>query len=68
MPFKENVEAAAARIMEFLKDKEDTTSWHLKISLHLSSSLMFMALGLLAGQGKVTIEPDGLNYKIAKTR
>lgn len=66
MPFKENVEAAAARIMDFLKDKEEATSWQIKISLQLSSSLMFMALGLLAKDGKITIEPDGLNYKITK--
>jgi len=66
MPFKEHVEAAAARIMDYLKDKEEANSWQIKISLQLSGSLMFMALGLLAKEGKILVEPDGLNYKITK--
>ncbi|MDR0646344.1 MAG: winged helix-turn-helix domain-containing protein [Elusimicrobiota bacterium] len=66
MSFKENIETAAARIMDLLKDKEETTSWQIKISLHFSSSLMFMALGMLAEEGKITAEPDGINYKITK--
>jgi hypothetical protein len=27
---------------------------------------MFMALGLLAAEGKIAAEPDGINYKITK--
>ena len=68
MPFKENVEAAAGRIADFLKDKEEANSWQIKVNLHLSSSLMFMALGMLVAAGKITAEPDGLNYKITKVK
>jgi hypothetical protein len=66
MSFRENIEIAAGRITDFLKDKEQATSWELKTALHLSSSVMFMALGLLIAAGKAEAEPDGLNYKITK--
>lgn len=67
MPFKENIETAANRIFDFLKDKEEVNSWQVKVALHLSSSLMFMALGMLIAWGKINLEPDGINYKITKT-
>jgi hypothetical protein len=68
MPFKENIETAANRILDFLKDKEESSSWQVKINLQISSSLMFAALGMLAAWGKINMEPDGINYKITKTR
>ena len=66
MAFRENIESAAARITDFLKDKEEATTWQIKTALHLSSSLMFMALGALVSAGKIEAEPDGINYKITK--
>ena len=66
MPFKENIDTAAARITDFLKDKEEASSWQIKLALHLPSSLMYMALGSLANAGKITVEPDGINYKVTK--
>ncbi|MDR0952812.1 MAG: hypothetical protein LBM71_01290 [Elusimicrobiota bacterium] len=67
MSFNENIETAVNRISDFLKDKESTTSWQLKINLQLSSSLMYLALGVLSAQGKISLEPDGINYKVIKT-
>ena len=40
MPFKENIVATSSKILELLKDKESLTSWQIKISLNISSSLL----------------------------
>ncbi len=66
MPFKENIVATSSKILELLKDKESLTSWQIKISLNISSSLLYLALGSLENQNKIMIEPDGLNYKVTK--
>lgn len=66
MPFKENIVATSSKILELLKDKESLTSWQIKISLNVSSSLLYLALGSLENQNKIMIEPDGLNYKVTK--
>jgi len=66
MPFRENISATSAKILELLKDKEYLTSWQIKVGLNISSSLLYLALGSLENQNKITIEPDGLNYKITK--
>ncbi len=67
MPFKENLDNVSARIYDFIKDKQEVTSWQIKLSLNLSSSVMYIALGALLQSGKITVNPDGINYKIAKT-
>ncbi len=67
MSFKETVWASSAKIMDFLKDKQSATSWQIKVALRISSSLMYLALGVLLCEGKITVEPEGLNYKIVKT-
>lgn len=67
MSFKETVWASSAKIMDFLKDKDSATSWQIKVALRISSSLMYLALGVLLSEGKITVEPEGLNYKIVKT-
>ncbi|MBO4706984.1 MAG: hypothetical protein J5594_00255 [Elusimicrobiaceae bacterium] len=66
MSFKENITATSSKILELLKDKENLTSWQIKVSLNISSSLLYLALGSLENQNKVVIEPDGLNYKVTK--
>lgn len=66
MAFNENIAATSSKILELLKDKESLTSWQIKVSLNISSSLLYLALGSLENQNKVTIEPDGLNYKVTK--
>lgn len=64
MSFKENINTAADRIFEFVKEKQEVSSWQIKINLHLSASVMYMALGQLLEQNKITLEADGLNYQI----
>ena len=64
MSFKENIDTAANRIFEFVKDKQEVSSWQIKINLHLSASVMYMALGQLLEQGKITLEADGINYQV----
>ncbi len=67
MPFKENITATSSKILDLLKDKESLTTWQIKVSLNVSSSLLYLALGSLENQNKIIIEPDGLNYKVSKT-
>jgi Protein of unknown function (DUF2582). len=64
MSFKENINTAADRIFEFVKEKQEVSSWQIKINLHLSASVMYMALGQLLQEGKITLEADGINYQI----
>ena len=64
MSFKENIDSAADRIFEFVKEKQEVSSWQIKINLHLSASVMYMALGQLLAQGKITLEADGINYQV----
>ncbi len=64
MSFKENINTAADRIFEFVKEKQEVSSWQIKINLHLSASVMYMALGQLAEQGKIILEADGINYQV----
>ena len=64
MSFKENINTAADRIFEFVKEKQEVSSWQIKINLHLSASVMYMALGQLLQQNKITLEADGINYQI----
>ena len=64
MSFKENIDTAANRIFEFVKEKQEVSSWQIKINLHLPSSVMYMALGQLLEQGKITLEADGINYQV----
>ena len=64
MSFKENINTAADRIFEFVKEKQEVSSWQIKINLHLSASVMYMALGQLCEQGKISLEADGINYQV----
>lgn len=66
MSFKENIQANATKVLEFIKDKESTTSWQIKVALNISNSAVFLALGLLVEQNKISVEPSGLNYKVSK--
>ena len=63
-PLQENLQSACGRMLEYLQDKKEATSWQLKLALHLSSSMLYMALGILLEQGKIRMEADDINYKI----
>ena len=62
--FTDTIDQTASKITDLLKGGGETTSWDIKLKLHLSSSALYLALGWLAAQGKVNIYPQDLNYKI----
>jgi len=62
--FTDTIPQTADKIADFLKDGAETTSWDIKLKLHLSSSSLYIALGWLASQGKITMYPQDLNYRI----
>ena len=64
-PWQESLQAACGRIMEYLQNKNEATSWQLKLALHLSSSTVYICLGMLYNQGKINLEADGINYKVS---
>lgn len=64
-PLQETLQAACGRMMEYLQEKRETTSWQLKLALQLSSSVLYLSLGVLSEQGKIRLEADGINYKVS---
>lgn len=64
-PLQETIQAASVRMLEYLQDKQEVSSWQLKLSLHLSSSVLYLSLGSLYNQGKIRLEADGINYKVS---
>ena len=63
-PLQENIELASTRISEYLSQHKTATSWQLKVTFRLSSSVLYLALGKLNEQGKITLEADGINYNV----
>ncbi len=64
-PLQETIQASCGRMIEYLQDKKEASSWQLKLALHLSSSVLYMSLGVLLNQGKIRLEADGINYKVS---
>ena len=62
--FADTITQTADKITDLLKGGGETTSWDIKLKLHLSSSALYLALGWLAAQGKINMYPQDLNYKI----
>jgi len=55
----------ADNIVKALKSAHGSlTSWELKLKLHLSGSALYMALGRLEAQDKITLYPDDVNFKV----
>jgi hypothetical protein len=53
--YSDTLGQTAGNVLETLKASGgDTTSWDLKLKLHLSSSSLYLALGWLASEGKIT--------------
>lgn len=63
-PLQENIQLASSRISEYLEKNKTATSWQLKVMFRLSSSVLYLALGKLSEQGKISLEADGINYHI----
>ena len=62
--FQETIQNAAAQISRYLEEHGQATSWQLKIKFHLSGSVLYLALGQLTAQNKITLEADGINYNV----
>lgn len=63
-PLQENIQTAVAGIADYLAKNQTATSWQLKVMLRLSASVLYLALGALYNQGKITLEADGINYHV----
>lgn len=63
-PLQENINLAISQISDYLAKNNQVTSWQLKVMLRLSSSVLYLALGALYQQGKISLEADGINYHI----
>lgn len=64
-PLQETLQAACGRVLEYVQNKQEVSSWQLKLALHLSSSMLYICLGTLYNQGKINLEADGINYKVS---
>ena len=66
-PLQENIQTAVTRISEFLAQRGKATSWQLKVTFRVSASVLYLALGALYQQGKISLEADGINYHVTWT-
>ena len=64
-PLQETLQAACGRVLEYVQEKKEISSWQLKLALHIPSSLLYICLGTLQSQGKISLEADGINYKVS---
>ena len=62
--FTDTIAQTSEKIAELLKEGGETTSWDIKLKLHLSSSALYLALGWLAARDKIAMYPQDLNFKI----
>lgn len=63
-PLQENINLAVSQISDYLAKNNTATSWQLKVMFKLSSSVLYLALGALYQQGKISLEADEINYHI----
>ncbi len=64
-PLQESIQIACDQMVNYLQDKKEATSWQLKLALQLSSSVLYISLGVLYNQGKIRLEADGIDYKVS---
>lgn len=62
---QETLQTAVNQIAQYLEQNKQATSWQLKLRFHLSASVLYLALGQLAAQDKITLEADGINYNVS---
>ena len=63
-PLQENIQLAIKQISEYLEKNNTASSWQLKVKLQVSSSVLYLALGALYQQGKISLEADDINYHV----
>ncbi len=64
-PLQENIQDAVKQMTEYLSANPKATAWQLKVKFHLSSSVLYLALGQLLAEKKITLEADGIDYNVA---
>lgn len=67
-PLQENINLAISQITEHLAKNQKATAWQLKVMLKVSSSVLYLALGALYQQNKITLEADGIDYHVTWTQ
>ena len=63
-PLQDNINQAVTQMTDYLSAHHKATSWQLKVMFRLSGSVLYLALGTLLAQKKITLEADGINYNI----
>lgn len=64
-PLQENINEAIKQMADYLSANSKATAWQLKVKFRLSSSILYLALGQLLAQEKITLEADGVDYNIS---
>ncbi len=63
--YRETLIQNAGKILKVLKSSGgSSTSWELKLKLHLSGSALYLALGRLEATDKITLFPGELNLTV----
>ena len=71
--FDQSVRQTAERILAAVEaaplsgNVKGLTAWDLKLELKVSNSALFLALGWLVRDGKVSLEPHDFTFKVALT-
>ena len=63
-PLQDNINDAVKQMSDYLTAHKKATAWQLKVMFRLSSSVLYLALGTLLAEKKVTLEADGIDYNI----
>ena len=63
-PLHDAVTTAVTQITNYLTANGKANSWQLKVMFRLSSSVLYLALGSLLAEKKITLEADGINYLV----
>ncbi len=63
-PLQDNILEAVKQMTDYLSAHSKATAWQLKVMFHLSSSVLYLALGSLLAEKKITLEADGIDYNI----
>ena len=67
--FGELLKTTSARVLRLLDEPSAAggrTAWELKMELKVPNAVLYLALGRLAGEGAVEIEPQELSYRVRR--
>lgn len=65
--FSEHVRLTAEKVLRLLDEPSGgRTAWELKLELKVPNAVLFLALGRLAREGRIEIEPQELTYRVRR--